>query len=188
MNSLGKIPGFRASVQKRTGMMKNLLITGILFTHLQGEAQPSVQLYAYSQVFTPGIVPRRDIRAENGKSTVNRPTAITQYYIYVVTAASVSIQPEKVWIREQWYTIKSSAIVKTPVKTDSPAPVQLVPSLQKRVLQLEPGDPAPAIRRPFASLARMIKKDALILRYVWKGKVYYQSLAKITVLDPVHAE
>ena len=168
--------------------MKNFLVTGILFLHLQAVAQPPVQLYVYAQVFTPGIVPQRDIPSENGRSAVNRPSAITQYYIYVATAASVSILPEKVWIRGQWYKINSSAVVRTPVKTDFPVPVQLVPSLQKKVLQLEPGDTVPAIRRPFASLAKMIRNDEFILRFVWKGKVYYRSMAKISVLDPVHAQ
>ena len=106
----------------------------------------------------------------------------------MATAASVSIFPEKVWINGQWYKVKSYAVVKTPVNTDSPTRVQLVPSLQKKVIQLEPGDPEPAIRRPFASLAKMIRNDEFILRYVWKGKVYYRSLAKISVLDPVHAQ
>lgn len=168
--------------------MKNFLITGILFIQLQAIAQPPVQLYVYSQVFTPGIVPGRDIPTENGKPVVNRPSVITQYYIYAATATSDFILPEKVWIKGQWYTIKSSKLVKTPVNTGSPDPVQLVPALSKNVKQLESGDPVPAIRKPFASLARMIRNDAFILRYVWKGKVYYRSLAKIKVLDPVHAQ
>ena len=87
--------------------MKNFLISIILFTRLEGTAQPSLHLYAYSQVFTPGIVPQRDIRSEDGQVAVNRPSANTQYYIYVVTASSVSILPERVWINERWYNIKS---------------------------------------------------------------------------------
>ncbi len=168
--------------------MKNFLLVGILFFQWQATAQPPVQLYVYAQVFTPGIVPGRDIPSENGNSVVNRPSVNTQYYIYAAIAVSVSILPEKIWISGQWYNIKSSAIVKTPVKTALPDTVQLVPVLQHKVMQLEPGDPAPAIRRPYASLARMIRNDAFILRYVWKGKVYYRSLAKIYVLDPVHAQ
>lgn len=40
----------------------------------------------------------------------------------------------------------------------------------------------------FVSLVKMMREDEFILRFVWKGKVYYRSLSKIIVLDAVHAQ
>ena len=63
--------------------MKSLLITGLLILGKLSLAQTPVKLFVYSQVFTPGMVPQRDIPSEKGGARVNKPSATTLLYICV---------------------------------------------------------------------------------------------------------
>jgi hypothetical protein len=168
--------------------MKSLLITGLLILGKLSLAQPPVKLFVYSQVFTPGMVPQRDIPSENGAARVNRPAATTQYYIYAAVGSAVSIYPDQVWIKGQWYKISKTNLVKAPVMSDVPATKVLVPAGHKKVLGADLGAALPAIRKPFPGLVKMMSDAEFILRFAWKGKFYYSPLKKITVLDPVHAQ
>lgn len=168
--------------------MKSLLMTGLLILGKLSLAQSPVNLFVYSQVFTPGMVPQRDIPSENGGSRVNKPSATIQYYIYVAVDPAASIYPDQVWIKGQWYKISRTKMVKVPVRSVAPVTKVLVPAGPKKVLQAILGAALPALKKPFPGLVKMMSEAEFILRFAWKDKFYYSPLKKITVLDPVHAQ
>lgn len=168
--------------------MKNSFLAVFLLLGQAMPAQPVVKVYAYSQVITPGIVRQRDIPVENGSAPASKASAATHYYIYAVVSPAVSLQPRQVWIQGQWYTIGGSTIEKTPVQIEVPAPRVLVPATRQKVIQVEPGDSLPVIKKPSSALVKMMKQSELIFSYQWKGKLYYTPVTKITVLEKVHAQ
>lgn len=168
--------------------MKSLLITGLLILGKLSLAQPPVKLFVYSQVFTPGMVLQRDIPSEKEGTRVNKPSATTLYYIYASVGPAVSIYPDRVWIKGQWFKISKTTLVKAPVMSDVPATKVLVPAGYKKVVRAELGAALPAIKKPFPGLVKMMSGTEFILRFAWKGKYYYSPLKKITILDPVHAQ
>jgi len=167
--------------------MKSFLIIGSLMISKLAFTQPALKLFVYSQVFTPGIVPQRDIPSENGGSRESKPAATTQYYIYVTGSPAGTVKPDQVWLNGTWHKVSKTTVVKTPVKTDIPVPKVLVPALRQQLIRIDYGNPLPAIKKPFPALAKMMAASEFIARVVWKGKFYYFPLKKITVLDPVHA-
>ncbi len=108
--------------------MKSLFIMGLLILGKLSLAQPRVKLFVYSQVFTPGMVPQREIPSENGESRVIKPSATIQYYIYAAVDPAVSIYPDQVWINGQWYKISKTKLVKAPVMSEVPVTKVLVPA------------------------------------------------------------
>lgn len=165
--------------------MKRCLLIAFLFMNLVLKSQPGVNLFVYSQSFTPGIVPQRDIPSESGNIPAKKPLVTTQHFIYFSISPSITVQPKKIWINGQWYSIGKSEIVKTPVKTDVPVNRILVPATKEKVTRLHPGNMLPSIKKPFAALRKMMKTTEFILCSVSGGKTYYTPLQKIIVLDPV---
>lgn len=167
--------------------MKNFLLISAFLSGGPLAAQPVIKLYAYSQVFTPGIVPQRDIVSENGSPEPNKPLAIIQYSIYASLTPAASVQFNKVWIKGQWYKIRTTADVTTPVITDQPVVKTLVPATTQKVVQVQQGDSLLSPQKSFAALRKMMNQSELIVAYIWKSKTYYIPVKKITELEPMHA-
>jgi len=168
--------------------MKSFLFLLFLIGSRVVEAQPEVSIYAYSQVFTPGMIRQRDVPAENGSVPVKAALSVIQYYIYVAVSPSASLQLKEIWIKGQRYKIKRVTVVQTPVKIETPSVRVLVPASRQKVIKAEPGDSLPVIKRPFPALKKMMKQSELIVSYSWDGKVYFTPVRKITVLETVHAQ
>jgi len=149
-------------------------------------AQPVTKVYAYSQSFTPGIVPQRDI-AEKPGAAFQKSHTIINYYIYLKLGSSALVQPKQIWIKGKWYKIIRSSPVKTPVFADQPGKKILVPSTGYKVLQVQPGDTLQAIGKLSGTVKKMMNNSELVIAYNWKGVTYYNSVKKITVLERVHA-
>ncbi|MBM3415673.1 MAG: hypothetical protein FJY20_04325 [Bacteroidetes bacterium] len=167
--------------------MKNFLIISALLSAGSIAAQPVIKLYAYSQVDTPGIVPQRDIPAEDGAAPVKKPAAVISYYIYASLSRIAAVQFSRIWIKGQWYKIRTTAAVTTPVITDQPVVKTLVPATRQKVVQVQQGDSLIAPQKSFAALKKMMSNSKLILAYTWKSKTWYIPVKKITELEPMHA-
>jgi hypothetical protein len=164
-------------------MKRGFLIYCILISQLVF-AQPVTKIYGYSQSFTPGIVPQRDIAEKPG--TANRKShTIINYYIYIKLAGPVPVQLQQIWIKDRWYKIISSPQVKTPVYTDQPGKKLLVPLTGYKVLQVKLGDTLTTIVTPSSAVRKMTNNSELVLVYKWKGNIYYSQLKQVTVLERV---
>jgi hypothetical protein len=164
-------------------MKRSFLIYGLLISQLV-IAQPVTKVYAYSQAFTPGIVPQREIAEEPGKAVQKSHTKIN-YYIYIKLGSSVTVQPKQIWIMGKWFKIIHSSQVKTPIYAEGPGKKLLVPSTGYKVLQVQPGDTLQSAGKISTALKKMMSSSELILAYSYKGMTYYSAVKKITVLDRV---
>jgi len=161
-----------------------VLLAGVQFS----SCQPAMKLAVYSRVFTPGIVPVRVIPDENGNRPLKRPSAQTHHYIYVSMAPDISITPLKAWIGGQSYAIKEVSPVESPVLSDDPEPRVLVNRTTDRVFRIEPADTISGLATMPAKLAKQVRENEFVLQYRWKEKIFYKTLARITVLPPFHAQ
>lgn len=164
-------------------MKRSFLIYCLLISQLV-IAQPVTKVYAFSQAFTPGIVPQRDIAEGPGKAVQKSHTKIN-YYIYIKLGSSALVQPKQIWIMGKWFKIIRSSLVKTPVYSDGPGKKLLVPSTGYKVLQVQPGDTLQSAGKISPALKKMINSSELVLAYSYKGMTYYSALKKITVLERV---
>jgi hypothetical protein len=170
-------------------MMKRklLLVTGLLLG-VFAYSQPNLTLRAYKQVVFPGTVPVR-ISEDNASTARVGKKASTTYYLYLVYPQKETVLPNQVWINKKAYALKTEPVVKTPVEhigrniPTRPVTTVLVPKTSNRVLRLQPvaatGNPVPV-----ASAQKLIDTSELVVRYKWKGKIYYKAVKKITEMEP----
>jgi hypothetical protein len=162
--------------------MKRCFLIGFLLMGVLAFAQPTLKLYGYSQITTPGTI-RVDI-PENGGQQTKAPLFFTNYYIFIGTASSITIQPKEIWVEGKWRKVSSLEVVITPF-ISGPKKEVLVPSTKLKVRQLNTGDTLSNVK-PSAALIKMMKNNELIISYIWKGKKYYAALKKLTVLEKIH--
>jgi transcription antitermination factor NusG len=166
--------------------MKRSLLIISFFASQAILAQPAVKLYAFSQMFTPGMVPSEDAPDENGGKRVKGPRTVTNYYIFIAADTSIKIQAREIWIDGKWDTIASLQTVVTPFISEYPRKTTLVPATKNKVQQVNIGEPLKRTVVQTALLKKMMKENEVIVAYIWKGKKYYLSLKKLTVLEIIH--
>ena len=161
--------------------MKWLFIISSFFFSGLALGQSSPKLYAYSQDFTPGMIPGR--QSENGMAT-NLARTRTTYFIYFSQSSKEKVDFDKIRIGKQWYTIAQVDTVKSPVYTDEPQRKLLVPLTKNQVLQLRIGDTCTASPGNFNT---KISSATVVLLYKWKAKKYKVISSAIKKLPAVHA-
>ena len=148
-------------------------------------AQPKIIIHAYSQQFTPGTIPTRDVVGENADVPIKHPAVITNYLIYVEVDTAMQIIPSAVWVDGKWDTVAAKNIIKTPFVTDYPSKKTLVPATTKKVYEIIMGDTLIQAIVPTAKLKKQMNDNELIFAYWWNGKKYFAVLKKLTVLEPL---
>jgi hypothetical protein len=163
--------------------MKYLFIILSFFVLQQAVAQPAIKLYGYSQKVTPGIVPAREATDEN-EQPVRKPVKRIAYFIYLASKNLSLIQPQKIWIGKNCFSVIRTSAVKTPVFSDDPAHKLLVGRTTLKVGQLQLGDTLHLKELPSA-VRNLQKQSVLILSYKYNGRTYYTSLKKLVELPPL---
>lgn len=148
-------------------------------------AQPKIIIHAYSQQFTPGTIPTRDVVGENADDFIKHPTVITNYLIYVEVDTAMQITPSAVWVGGKWDTVAAKNIIKTPFITEYPSKKTLVPATSKQVYEIILGDTLKQAIVPTAKVKKQMIDHELIFAYWWNGKRYFAALKKLTVLEPL---
>jgi hypothetical protein len=139
-------------------------------------------------VYKPGIVVQRDLPSENGNSLQKKSVAITQYIIYVAHSYKEPLQLKMVWINGAWYRLQKTILVTTPVVSEEPETITLIPATHRKVIRTEPGDSLTVKQKTFPALRKMMKRAGLIMVYAHNGKTYYVQSKKIRELEPKHAQ
>src|SRR5438046_1865154 len=121
--------------------MKHLMIIPAILIASISVAQPALKIYAYSQTHTPGMIPAGDAKDENGKAITGGRSGLT-FIVYVASPAN-NIDPKEIWLKDHWWAVLRSSIVKTPVYSEQPVRKLLVPSQKWKVIQLQIGDALP---------------------------------------------
>lgn len=148
-------------------------------------AQPKIIIHAYSQQFTPGTIPTRDVVGENADDFIKHPAVITNYLIYVEVDTAMQITPSAVWVGGKWDTVAAKNIIKTPFITEYPSKKTLVPATSKKVYEIILGDTLKQAIVPTAKVKKQMIDHELIFAYWWNGKRYFAALKKLTVLEPL---
>ena len=148
-------------------------------------AQPKIIIHAYSQQFTPGTIPTRDVVGENADDFIKHPAVITNYLIYVEVDTAMQITPSAVWVGGKWDTVAAKNIIKTPFITEYPSKKTLVPATSKQVYEIILGDTLKQAIVPTAKVKKQMIDHELIFAYWWNGKRYFAALKKLTVLGPL---
>ncbi len=161
-------------------MFKKILIVVCFFTFLasaSAQKSPVIKIYAYSQATLPGKKPSgnktdTDIKKES-------------YRLFVSVTGNEIINITGVWINQEYYRFTVSSKLKTPVKMEKPDDgIILVPKTNNKVLELMlkgKQEPAP---RPGTKLGTLMKTNAIVISYSWKGKQYFITSKTIKDLPP----
>jgi len=168
---------------KRIKMKKGLLISALLFSLVMG-GQPSLKLFGFSRVSTPGMVPAREFD-ENGRTISKPANENIGYFIYLAANASLKIQPREIWIMGKRYMVSSAPAIQSPVVTGKDT---LVKSPSLKVQELKWNNSPLSTTSLSKAVKKMTAANELVLKYQWKGKTYYKTLKKISELEPVFGE
>jgi hypothetical protein len=175
-------------IKKET--MKSFTILFLCIIPMLSFTQPSVKIYAYSQVSTPGTVPSVPSEGGTGNEKYSvQPGAI--YYIYATLSPNVRISVVEVWIHGKHYQVSVEKILKTPVysiNNDHPTQPKtevLVPATKQQVLYIAPLGEGTDKRLKASWFNKMLKSSELIVSYLYKGKKYFIPVKKIKKLQPV---
>jgi len=169
---------------------KIFLLLTLTISSLSTFAQPSVKLYAYSQVVTPGMVPKGVID-ENGSAVNIKKESPINYYIFAVYNPSAKISFDEIWIKGKFYNIKIKNADSTPVVITNenipgnPSKEILVPATKLKAISIVPGKTKNSSLARTSSFIKMTKRAELIVSYIYRGKKYFIEIKKIKLLQPV---
>lgn len=155
--------------------MKTLFLISCILICGLALAQSPARLYVYSQQFTPGMIPDRNM---NGQGSPTRNS--TKYYVYFTQAKFAKIQFDFIRLDSQWYRINAIDSMGTPIYLKQPEKKLLMPQTNGMVLQLNIGEICPAPKG-----VSDLRKTGAHLIFKQKGKKYNLSLSKIKGLPQV---
>jgi hypothetical protein len=172
--------------------MKKILLFFLVFAvGLNLHSQPRVRIFAFEQENMPGTKPV-GVTDENGKA-VKKAAAQKKYFIFLSYPKGNAITPVQVFIRSRAFTIKTTAVRKTPVEytnntvINNPEKTVLVPASKDRVIEVTLAD-VPRQEKPTRSVRTLTDKNDVVIAYAWKKKKYFVTLKKIERLEPVANE
>jgi hypothetical protein len=163
-------------------MKKLIIVLFALTAGLIASSQPSLKIYGYAQSHLPGMVPKGT--SGNG--------AQTSYFVYLQHSSSVKITPAALWIHGKRTAFKPEEADLPVVITNNnipgkPVKTTLVPKNGLKTISFQQlktglGD------KTTSSINKLSAKNELVIEYKWKGKTWYKTLKKLTVLEPLMGE
>lgn len=167
-----------------------LAILSILFLNGVANAKPPVKkVYAYKQAVIPGIVPRfeeNEIKFPGKERKEN-----FNYWFYLELRKSKKIAVTGLWINGKELELKAESVNSMPVKkiiysgASNNDTIIMMPFTRNKVMFVFPS--ATSENKSTSQTeksAALIKTNELVIRYEYKGKIYFASVAKIKVLPP----
>ena len=170
--------------------MKKLYFLFLIAISLGGISQPRVKIYAYSQITTPGTIPK-GVTDENGNRLNTKKEISVNYYIFASYNSSAKIAFSEVWIKGKLYNSKIKKIDSTPVINvnetipDKPVKEELVPATKEKVLSIVPAETKKSSLTKTSWFIKMTKHSELIVSYLYHGKKYFIMIKKIKMLEPI---
>lgn len=166
--------------------MKKLVILAFLTgQYLISDAQPIVKAWIYEQEVLPGMVPDKSVTEEKEARGKNPAAVAVNYRIYMAYNKCRKIQPEAVWIRGNYYKVRSVIDEDSPVFYESPniitssEPRLLVPRTGKKLVRLD------LVLADATEGVSYSDPNSATIVYSFKGKTYYKRIGEIERLEPV---
>lgn len=152
--------------------MKSIFLISCLLIAGLANGQPIKKLYVYTQENTPGMIPAESEGSGSHTKTV--------HFIYVTQALIRSqVKFDRIRIEDKWYKIQAVDTMGTPVYLEYPERKLLVGQTDQLVLRLQLGELF------FTNVYMAPLKPPCSLYYIYRGKVYKISVAKMVKLKPV---
>jgi hypothetical protein len=129
-----------------------------------------------------------NVKDENG-NPIRKAAKQKNYFIYLSVKQKHSITPQQVFIQGEAFSVETTIMEKTPVRhvnnniPGSPEQTTLVPTTNKKVIELKVADPLQVERT--SKLQKLTRENDVVVSYTWNNKKYFAVLKKLKKLDPV---
>jgi hypothetical protein len=175
-------------------MKKRVFIPAILiFIIISGFTQislPVKKVHAFKQASIPGILPGYREETDIGKTNKAKPKQNFNYWFFIEIAKTEKINVTGLWIAGVPHDIKAETIKELPVKKiiftglDINDTTIMMPVTKNKVMLIYPsGESKDTIIRS-KYIRDITRVNELVIRYLWKNKVYYTTVKKLKELNP----
>lgn len=171
-------------------MNKVKLILAVCFVAVTAVSTAQVKkIFAYKQACIPGNIistEDNDIKEKNGVNSTG-PTQNFNYWFYLSIPKKENVTITGLWINNHQYDIKSETVSNLPVKKiiftglEKNDTIIMVPATSNKILLIHPSGKKQSDSKYALNLSR---QNELVVRYTWKGKIYYATVKKIKELSP----
>ena len=153
------------------------------------QAKPPVKkIYGYKQASIPGILPTYSEENDKQPSGKTKHKQNYNYWFYLEFPKTEKINISGLWISGIRHDIKADTITNLPVRKIIYTDLEkndttiMVPVTKNKIILVYPSGESKIDDSKYAlSLARL---NELVVRYVWKNKIYYTTMKSLKVLDP----
>ncbi len=164
------------------------LVTATIFMALTGCSQTNkiAKGYAYAREVLSGVKPKVSV-AENGDIIQKSSSPGIQYFIYVTTKDTTSLQLNGIWIKGQKYIAEVETITSLPamipIEGSYGNPDTLLDTSGFHPWKINVGHVMPADSND--SVPGKLKGNEVVISFLLKGKLRYFRIAKIIYLEPL---
>jgi hypothetical protein len=184
------MPSSSKLIYKTKRHMKRLWLFSLCVISCSVFGQPTVKIYAWSQITTPGTIPA-GVTDESGKHVNIKTEPSVNYFIFGVYPVSSPVIFEEVWIKNKYYHVQTNKVDSTPVVNinynipNNLVKVILVPATKLRVTSISPVEAPRDTLIKTSSFKNMARHSELIISYQYNGKRYFTGVKKIKTLSPI---
>jgi len=153
------------------------------------QAKPPVKkIYGYKQASIPGIVP--DYTEENDIQPLGKtkPKLNYNYWFYLEYPKTEKINVTGLWISGIRHDIKTDTITDLPIRKiiftgmEKNDTTIMVPVTKNKIILVYPSAESKIGDSKYE--LNLAHSNELVVRYVWKNKIYYSTMKKLKELDP----
>lgn len=170
---------------------KILILSFLLIVIVSGFTQtkpPVKKIYGYKQASIPGILP--DYSEENDIQPTGKKKHKQNYnyWFYLELPKTEKINITGLWISNIRHDIKTDTITNLPVRKiiftalGGNDTTIMVPVTRNKIILVYPSGESKIDDSNYA--LNLAHSNELVVRYVWKNKIYYATMKKLKVLDP----
>ena len=149
---------------------------------------PVKKVFGYKQASIPGIVPVYSEENDIQPSGKTKPKLNFNCWFYLEYPKTEKINITGLWISGISHDIKTDIITDLPVRKiiftgmEKNDTTTMVPFTKNKIILVYPsGESKINASKYELNLAQL---NELVVRYVWKNKIYYTTMKKLKVLDP----
>jgi hypothetical protein len=170
---------------------KIFILVFLLIVIVSGFAQakpPVKKIYGYKQASIPGILPNYSEENDVQPSGKTKRKQNYNYWFYLEFPKTEKINITGLWISGIRHDIKTDTLNDLPIRKiiftgmEKDDTTIMVPLTKNKIILVYPASESKIDDSKYAlDLARI---NELVIRYVWKNKIYYTTMKKLKVLDP----
>jgi len=149
---------------------------------------PVKKVYGYKQASIPGILPNYPEENDIQPTNKTKPKLNFNYWFYLEFPKTEKINITGLWISGIRHDIKTDTITDLPVRKiiftgmEKNDTTTMVPVTKNKVILVYPSGESKINDSKYES--NLAHLNELVVRYVWKNKLYYTTMKKLKVLDP----